>query len=131
MKTIYKRIKLDGKWTKINLGKFDDFYLVGQRLSKSSNSDTARKEDVKRIKFEVGFSGFDKKHPLTINYLSLNFDQVSSSDVATNSTTALQKAVNYPSQFYIKPIEITLADGSVVTSGRTSIKVGVHPLRLN
>ena len=29
MKTIYKRIKLDGKWTKINLGKFDDFYLVG------------------------------------------------------------------------------------------------------
>lgn len=28
IKTVYKKIKMNGDWTKVNLGKANDFYLI-------------------------------------------------------------------------------------------------------
>lgn len=131
MKTIFKKVNLNTDWIKVDLGKFDDFYIIGQRAKKSSKSDTVNKDNVKKIKFEVGVDSFNKKQPLTINYITLNFSDVSSSDVNTNNLTAIAKVLNYPSKFYMKPVEIVCNDNAVVKEGKTSIKIGINALKLN
>lgn len=131
MKALYKKILLNTDWKKVDLGKFDDFYIIAQKAKKDSRSDIIKKDDVRKIKFEVGVDSFTKKKPLTINYITLNFNDVSSSDVVTNDLTAIAKVLNYPSVFYIRPIEIIDKNNNVIKEGKTSIKIGINALRLN
>ena len=133
MKIIYKKkINLNTGWTKVELSKgVNDFYIVAQKYKKGSKSDTILKDDVKRIRFEVAIDGIAKKTYLTTNYITVDFDVFSSSDTNTNKNTAIVKVLHYPSKFYIKPIEITGADGNVKQEGKTTISVGINSLRLS
>lgn len=80
MKKILDKIELNCNWTKISLGIFTDFYIVAERCKKSSKSDTIDKDTVKKIRFEIGVDGLSSNKPLTINYITLDFSNMSSSD---------------------------------------------------
>lgn len=128
-KKVLKSINLDGTWTKINLKKFNDFYLIGLKKAKNSKKDTLDKDCVKKIRFEVAIASGKKNKYLTINYLTLNFADISSSDAELNTVSAITKVLNYPSSFYIKAVDMT-GETSVVSEGRCSIEVFVNEMRL-
>lgn len=125
---IMKKVNLNSGWTKVNLGKFTDFYLIGKK-EKKNKSDTIDSTVVQKVRFEIGVDSGIKNKPLTINYINLNFNDITSSDVDLNAITAMTKQVKYPSEFYIKPVEFW--DGkNVVKEGKTSISVTVNALNL-
>lgn len=128
-KKVLKSINLDGTWTKINLKKFNDFYLIGLKKAKNNKKDTLDKDCVKKIRFEVAIASGKKNKYLTINYLTLNFADLSSSDVELNTISAITRVLNYPSSFYIKAVDMT-GETSVVNEGRCSIEVFVNEMRL-
>lgn len=121
---------MNGEWTKVNLKNKNDFYLIAQRAKKDAKKNAVKKDEVKRIKFEVGIRSFGKKNILTINYITLNFNDISSSDSATNELTAMVKVVNYPSEFYIRPVEICDINNNIISEGKTSILVGINAMQL-
>ena len=131
MRAILKKIMLNTGWTKVDLGGYNDFYLIAEKCKGKSRSDTIDKIGVKKIKFEIGIDSFSNNKPLTINYITLNFDDISSSDIKTNEVTALVKVLNYPTVFYMRPIEIIMDDSSLIKEGKSSIKVGINPAKLN
>ena len=122
---------LNTNWVKVNLGKYDDFYLFAEKSGKKHRSDTILTNRVRKIKFEVGVESFSKRKMLTTNYITLNFSDLSSSDLKLNEMTAIVKVLNYPTKFFIRPIEIIMDDNAIVKEGKTSIKVGINPAKLN
>lgn len=130
VKTIYKVINLDNKWTKVNLGNFKDFYLIGLKKSvKKLKKNMIDANEVTKIRFEIGVASGVKGKPLTINYITMNFNDVSSSDVDTNKITALSKHTNFPSTFYIKPVEIWCGNDNT-SEGKTKISATINALKL-
>ena len=129
MKKIFKSIKLNDSWKKITLKKYNDFYLVAIKKEKDSKKDTLQKDCVKKIRFEVAVDSGKKGKYLTTNYITLNFNDLSSSDADFNKVTAITKVLNYPSTFYIKAIDMT-GETSTAIDGRTSIEVFINELRL-
>lgn len=128
-KKVLKNINLDGSWTKVNLKKYNDFYLVGLKKDKVGKKDTLNKDCVKKIRFEVAIDSGKKGKYLTTGYLNLSFTDLTSSDAEFNAVSALTKVVNYPSTFYIRAIDMT-GETSVVNEGRCSIEVYVNEMRL-
>lgn len=129
-KKILKNINLDGSWTKVNLKKYNDFYLIGMKKDKiNKKKDTLDKDCVKKIRFEIAIDSGKKNKYLTVNYLTLNFNDLTSSDADLNSITALTKVMNFPSNFYIRAIDMT-GETSTVNDGRCSIEVYVNEMRL-
>ena len=105
-------VKLDSKptWTKVDLGDLNSFYLIGVKEAKGT-TDTTDPKDVKRISFEAGvesgISGAEGEESyLNIGYLTLNFEEFTSSDPLLNKVTAMTRYLNFPSVFYIRPTEI-------------------------
>ena len=129
MKKIFKSIKLNDSWKKITLKKHNDFYLVAIKKEKDSKKDTLQKDCVKKIRFEVAVDSGKKGKYLTTNYITLNFNDLSSSNADFNKITAITKVLNYPSTFYIKAIDMT-GETSTAIDGRTSIEVFINELRL-
>ena len=129
MKKIFKSIKLNDSWKKVTLKKYNDFYLVAIKKEKDSKRDTLQKDCVKKIRFEVAVDSGKKGKYLTTNYITLNFNDLSSSDADFNKVTAITKVLNYPSTFYIKAIDMT-GETSTATEGKTSIEIFVNELRL-
>ena len=129
LKKIFKTIDLNGKWTKVSLQKYNDFYLTAIKADKEAKTDTLAKECVQKIRFEVAIESGKKGKPFTINYVTLNFNDISSSDVEVNKVTALTKVMNYPQTFYIRPIDMT-GERSTVTEGKTSIAVYLNEAKL-
>ena len=129
MKKIFKSIKLNDSWKKITLKKYNDFYLVAIKKEKDSKKDTLQKDCVKKIRFEVAVDSGKKGKYLTTNYITLNFNDLSSSDADFNKVTAITKVLNYPSTFYIKAIDMT-GETSTAIDGSTSIEVFINELRL-
>ena len=103
--------------------------LVAIKKNKDSKSDTLQKDCVKKIRFEVAVDSGKKGKYLTINYITLNFNDLSSSDVDFNKITAITKMLNYPSTFYIRAIDMT-GETSTATEGKTSIEIYINELRL-
>ena len=129
-KKILKNIDLNSKWTKVNLKKYNDFYLIGLKKDKiNKKKDTLDKDCVKKIRFEVAIASGKKNKYLTINYITLNFADMSSSDTELNNISALTKVVNYPSKFFIRAIDMT-GESSTVNEGRCSIEVYLNEMRL-
>lgn len=129
-KRILKAIELNSDWTKVDLKKFNDFYLIGLKKSKiNKRKDTLDKDCVKKIRFEIAIPSGKKNKYLTINYLTLNFSDLSSSDLELNNISAITKVTNYPSTFFIKAIDMT-GESSVVTEGRCSIEVFLNETRI-
>lgn len=129
MKKIFKSIKLNDSWKKVTLKKYNDFYLVAIKKGKDSKKDTLQKDCVRKIRFEVAVDSGKKGKYLTTNYITLNFNDLSSSDADFNKVTAITKVLNYPSTFYIKAIDMT-GETSTATEGKTSIEIFVNELRL-
>lgn len=129
-KKILKNINLDNSWTKVNLKKYNDFYLIGLKKDKiNKKKDTLDKDCVKKIRFEVAIDSGKKNKYLTVNYITLNFTDLSSSDNQLNSISALTRVTNYPSTFYIRPVDIT-GETSTVNEGRCSIEIYLNEMRL-
>ena len=129
-KKVLSNISLDKSWTKVNLRKYNDFYLIGIKKDKSNKKkDTLDKDCVKKIRFEVAIASGKKNKYLTVNYLTLNFNDMTSSDAALNNITALTKVMNFPSTFYIRPVDMT-GETSTVNEGRCAIEVYVNEMRL-
>lgn len=129
-KRVLKNINLDGKWTKVNLKKYNDFYLIGLKKDKiNKRKDTLDKECVKKIRFEVAIASGKKDKYLTVNYVTLNFADTSSSDAELNNISALTKVTNYPSKFFIRAVDMT-GESSTVNEGRCSIEVYLNEMRL-
>ena len=122
-------IELRSDWAKVDLGSLNSFYLIGIKESKGV-TDTIDPKDVKRLGFEVGIeSGISNKY-LTIGYITLNFDEITSSDDELNKSTAMTRCLNYPSVFYIRPIEI-YTDKDRFISGTTNIDININSVKLN
>lgn len=129
-KKVLKNINLNGEWTKINLKKYNDFYLIGIKKDKiNKKKDTLDKDCVKKIRFEVAIASGKKDKYLTVNYMTLNFSDTSSSDSELNNISALTKVTNYPSTFFIRAVDMT-GESSIVNEGRCSIEVYINEMRL-
>lgn len=128
-KKVFKNITLDGSWTKVQLKKYNDFYLVAMKKDKVSKKDTLNKDCVKKIRFEVAIDSGRKNQYLTINYVTVNFSDLTSSNTELNAISAVSKVTNYPSTFYIRPVDMT-GETSTVNEGRCSIEVFVNEMRL-
>ena len=129
-KKVLKNINLNGEWTKINLKKYNDFYLIGIKKDKiNKKKDTLDKDCVKKIRFEVAIASGKKDKYLTVNYMTLNFSDMSSSDSELNNISALTKVTNYPSTFFIRAVDMT-GESSIVNEGRCSIEVYINEMRL-
>lgn len=129
-KRVLSNINLDKSWTRVDLKKYNDFYLIGVKKDEvDKKRDTLNKDCVRKIRFEVAIASGKKNKYLTVNYLTLNFNEMTSSDPALNNVTALTKVMNFPSSFYIRPIDMT-GETSTVHEGRCSIEVYVNEMRL-
>ena len=111
VKKIMKRVNLDSKWIKVNLKGNNDFYIIA-RKNKARKSDTVDPATIQKIRFEVAIESGVKDGPLTVSYISVNFNDITSSDTEVNKITAMMKYINFPSEFYIRAIE--LYDGKTV-----------------
>lgn len=129
MKRIFKTVNLNKEWKKVTLKKHNDFYLTAIKSEKNGKKDNLNKDCVKRIRFEIAVEGGKKDSYMTINYLTLNFNDFSSSNAEFNAISAITKAVNFPSTFYIRAIDMT-GESSTVTEGITSIEVYINELKL-
>lgn len=125
---IIDNVKLDGNWTKVSLGDFNIFYLIGLKEAKAL-TDTLDPKDIKIINFEIGIeSGITNKY-LTIGRATLNFKEETSSDKELNEISAFVRCNGYPSEFYIKPIEIITNTG-IIKEGQTSIDININTVKL-
>ena len=129
MTKIFKRVVLNDGWKKVTLKKYNDFYLMAIKSDKVSKKDTLNKDCVRKIRFEVAVDSGKKGKYITVNYLTLNFSDFTSSDSTFNAVSAITKVLNYPSTFYIRAIDMT-GESSTVVDGGTSIEVYVNELRL-
>lgn len=129
MTKIFKRVVLNDGWKKVTLKKYNDFYLMAIKSDKVSKKDTLNKDCVRKIRFEIAVDSGKKGKYITVNYLTLNFNDFTSSDSAFNAVSAITKVLNYPSTFYIRAIDMT-GESSTVVDGGTSIEVYVNELRL-
>lgn len=126
--TIGSIINLGSDWAKVDLGDLNSFYLIGIKESKGE-TDTIDPKDVKRLSFEVGIeSGITNKY-LTIGYLTLNFDEITSSDAELNKITAMARYIGYPSTFYIRPTEIC-TDKERFTEGICTLSININSVKL-
>ena len=129
-KKVLKNINLNGEWTKVNLKKYNDFYLIGLKKDNiNKKKDTLDKDCVKKIRFEVAIASGKKNKYLTVNYIALNFNDMSSSDAELNNISAVTKATSYPSKFFIRAVDMT-GETSTVNEGRCSSEVYLNEMRL-
>lgn len=129
MEKIFKKIDLDAKWKKVNLKKFNDFYLIAIKKNKNSKKSTLDKDCIKKIKFEFAVDSGKKGKYLYYNQLIANFNDIASKDTEFDRQVASVKVSGYPSTFYIKATEVT-GEFSTVTEGTSSIEVYINELRL-
>ena len=129
MKKIFKRVELNAEWKKVTLKKYNDFYLTAVKAAKDGKKDTLNKDCVRKIRFEIAVAGGKKNSYMTVNYLTLNFNDLSSSNAEFNAISAITKVTNFPSTFYIKAIDMT-GESSTVSEGSTSIEIYLNELRL-
>lgn len=126
---LLSKIELNRDWTAVNLSDCNQFYLIAIKQSKASG-DTIDPADVKKICFECAIdSGVTNKY-LTIDFVTLDFTETTSTDEAFNKISAFKRLLNVPADFYIRPIQIETNDGKVITTGQSTIKINVNPVIL-
>ena len=125
---IIKKLTLNKEWYSVDLGHYNDFYIIAIKDAKNKK-DTIDSDAVVQVRFEIGIDSGIKDKPLTIQFVTLNFNDVTSSDPALNKITALQRVLNFPGHFYIRPVSIDTAD-KTLTTGTTSISVNINAVNL-
>ncbi len=127
--TILDKIRLTDTWQLINLKTYNDCYLIGIKREKNKK-DLINSIDVQSIKFELGIESGIKDQPLTIQTISLNFNDMTSFNESLNEITAFTRILNIPSEFYIRPISITTKDSKEIKSGEVNITINVNAVDL-
>ena len=130
VENIIKRLRLNNSWGKLSLGKYNDFYIIAIKEG-ANKRDDFKASDVKRIRFEFGIDCGIKDAPLTIQNVTLNFDDATSSNNHVNKITAYARLLNLPSDLYIKVVSVDLADGRTVSTGETSISININAVNLD
>ena len=129
IKVFDKKLTLN-KWKEINLKNLNDFYLIAIKGNKKSKKDILDPKDVKKIKFEIAAETGVKNKYITVSYLNLNFDDISSSDIELNKITGYTKQVKGPSKFFIRIIEVIDNKNMSYKEGNLNIKVNINPQKL-
>ena len=128
-KIFKKKVSLN-EWEKVNLGKFKDFYLIGIKGKKKSKKDILDPKDVKKLKFEIAVETGLKDKYITVSYLNLNFDDISSSNVELNKITGYTRHVGGPSKFFIRVIEAIDNTNTSHKEGKINIKLNINAQNL-
>ena len=123
VKNLIGQICTDDGWQLVN-NPNKDFYLIAIKGTKAKN-DTIDPANVKRIKFEIGVDSGIEGKPITVGYVALNFDEVTSSDADLNRITAFTRLV-YPTAFYIRVVSLYDAKGEVKGKAVTSISININ-----
>ena len=124
--SILSRIKLNSEWVTVDMSSFNDCYAIAVKETAGKN-DTIDPETIKIITFEIGIDSGIKNKPITISRFSLNFNELTSSDVETNKLTAFAKLSGLPSNFYIRPL--SMDDGKkTITTGEVAIALNINPV---
>lgn len=119
-------VVLGSDWHSVSLSSKHSFYLAGIKENKGA-TDTINPKDVKRISFELGVD-MGLSQPLSIGFITLNFDDFTSSDAELNAITAMVKVIGQPSEFKLRPTQIYTADNTCHTTGVTSISINLLPV---
>ena len=122
-------IELGSKWSKVDLGDLNSFYLIGIKEEKENSTDIDPKA-IKILNFEVGIESGIKDTYLTIGHITLNFDEFTSKDSAINKVTAMTRCLNYPSIFYIKPSDAITYDNVKYAKGNINIDINLNAVKL-
>ncbi len=125
---IISRVILNNKWQEVNIGDNNNFYLIAIKDKKSKN-DTVDPQTIKFITFEIGIDSGIKNQPLTIQYITLNFNDLTSNNNELNKITAFGRYNGLPSKFYIK---ITSLDDGLkkIEKGETSISININTMKI-
>ena len=125
---VFKKLSL-GKWEKVDLKGINSFYLVGIK-NKSHKKDILPSSEVKKIKFELAVDTGVKNKYITVGYLNLNFDDISSSDIELNKVTGYVRYINGPSKFFIRANEIIDSSNTSHKEGKVAITININPQNL-
>ena len=122
-------IDLSDDWVDIELESGTHTAYVIAIKEQPIGSETINVEDIVSIMFEIAIeTGIEDKF-ITIKRACPNFNEITSSDEATNKATAFVQLLNLPTKFKIKASAIN-TKSSVFTTGTTSIDVNLNPLNL-
>lgn len=126
-KNIYGNINFNNLWTKVTLT-HNNFYLIAIKEEKYE-TDVIDSQDAKNLTFEIGIDSGINDSPLTIQYVTVYFEDITSGDNELNKITGFTRLVNFPKVFYIRPVSIN--DGSKnITDGEVSISVNINEVDL-
>lgn len=126
---IIEGVTLDKKWTSIQLGTdLHDAYLIAIKEASEEKVDI-KTEDIISIQLEIGVDSGIANEYITIQRISLNFKDFTSSDPTINNKTAFVALHNLPNIFYIRPISIQTTSKQI-EEGNTSIDINLNPLNL-
>lgn len=98
----------DKKFRLIDLKEFNDFYLIGIKND----------ETIKSITFEVAIDSGVKNKPLMLPNIKLEF----------NRNVDGVRILNYPNQFYIRPVQIITKSLEAKTSGKFDVEINANAL---
>lgn len=126
---VIPRLKLNDKFYNVDLKTFNDFYIIAVK-EKETKRDTIKVDNVRKVRFEIAIDSGIKDKPLTIQYINLDFNDITSGNNEINKITAFQRLLNMPQNFYIKPVSVD--DGQKeIKSGETSITININAMKLN
>lgn len=127
VQTLISKLKLDNNWIKVNLND-DSFYLIAikEKVKKLKDKEI-QSNKVDKIYFEIGIDSGIKDKPITINRISLDFNDETSEDTDINSITAFNRFQGFPKEFYIRAIKIVTYDSTVYSKDvETAIAIKVN-----
>ena len=126
---ILTRTKIDNIWRKVDLKKCNACYLIAIK-EKETKKDTINVESVKKLRFELGIESGIEGKPITIQYINLDFNDITSGNNEINKITAFTRLTGLPNDFYIRLTAID--DGTKeFKTGETAISVNINALDLN
>lgn len=128
VKNIISIMNIDKNWQKVSIDG-NDYYLIAIKEQKKEKDDIDS-STVKRIRFEIAIDSGIKNKPLTIQYVNLDFSDMTSGNNEINKITAFAKMVNQPKEFYIRPVSIMDDKLQEIRSGRVSISINVNSMDL-
>ena len=125
--TIINKLKLDGTWIKVSVND-NSFYLIAiKEKAKKLKEKEIESNKVNKIYFELGIDSGIKDKPITINRISLDFNDETSEDTDINLITAFTRVQGLPKEFYIRPTKIVTYNSIAYTENiETTISVKVN-----
>lgn len=129
VRNILSKLRVDKNWVSVKLIE-NDFYLIAIKEEKDKKRDTIDSKDISRVIFEIGIDSGIKNNPLTIQYLTVNFEDITSGNNELNGITGFIRVLNFPKTFYIRPSSVIDKTGKAYKEGEISISVNINEFDL-